>query len=156
MLFFIFFKSSGMYSQLQFMLCCFVLEVLNKAYFICKMLEWPSINQMLQALSFTLCLNYTNSFKFSCTNSLNHPFQWSVSPRAQTHSSSKCRVPGREAPLSYNYPHLYHHIIYKLMPHLFFQNFPSLPEKKCSLRFPTSLSTPYLVLFFGDFFFSLS
>lgn len=57
-----------MCSLLWFMLCCFVLEILNKAYFICKMLEWPSINQMLQALSFTLYLNFINSFKTSCTN----------------------------------------------------------------------------------------
>lgn len=45
------------------MLCCFVLEILNKTYFICEMLEWPTINQMLQALSFTLYLNFANNFK---------------------------------------------------------------------------------------------
>lgn len=45
------------------MLCCFVLEILNKTYFICEMLEGPTIKQMLQAQSFTLYLNFANNFK---------------------------------------------------------------------------------------------
>lgn len=64
-----------MHSLLWFMLCCFVLEILNKSYFICKILEWPTINQMLQALNFTLYLNFTNNCKAIYSNPLNHPFQ---------------------------------------------------------------------------------
>lgn len=52
-----------MHSLLWFMLCCFVLEILNKTYFICEMLEWPAIKQTLQAPRFTLYLNFANNFK---------------------------------------------------------------------------------------------
>lgn len=67
-----------MYSLLWFMLCCFVLEILNKTYFICEMLEWPNIKQMLQAPSFTLYLNFANNFKPAA------PAPWAI-PLSQVH-----------------------------------------------------------------------
>lgn len=134
-----------MHSLLWFMLCCFVLEILNKTYFICEMLEWPAIKQTLQAPRFTLYLNFANNFKPAA------PTPWAIllaqvhlqecrpTPAAHTgpqdHNRRNFPVLSASRSSLPHHPQTWASCSFK-SPHLF--------QKKHSLGFPSSLSTPYL------------
>lgn len=129
-----------MHSLLWFMLCCFVLEILNKTNFICEVLAWPTINQMLQAPSFTLYLNFANSFKAAAP--ILEPFTPSGAfLRVQTHCSSSHRTTTKKASLSHEPPDHHCHITFKLRPCVP-SNLPLYFKKKCSLGFPSPPRTP--------------